>query len=93
MHHANRAERIAQARAGGISATCYPSRRLRALAFAKHGPGMAANIYSMVQDAEAIAGLAKILDEAMTDCTSKDGRLDLKDVAAHVIKHMRENQR
>lgn len=93
MHHANRVQRMAEARAGGMSATCYPTKRLRALAFAKHGPGMAASIYSMVQDAEAVAALAKILDQAMTECTSTDGRLDLKDVAAHVITHMRENQR
>lgn len=89
----SRAQRRAEAAAGNMSATLYPTRRLRALAFAKHGPGMAANIHTMVQDAEAVAGLAKILDMAMTDCVTKDGRLDLKDVAAYVIKHMRENQR
>lgn len=93
MHHANRAQRRAEAAAGSMSAVCRPTSRLRALAFAKHGPGMAANIHSMVQDAEAVAGLAKILDEAMTQCTTSDGRLDLKDVSAYVIKVMRENQR
>ena len=78
---------------GKLSATCYPTARMRALAFCKHGPKMAANIHTMVEDATAVAALAKILDQAMTECTSKDGRLDLKDVAARVIIVMRENQK
>lgn len=45
----------------------------------------------MLDDEAAVSALAKVLDEAMARSVSKDGRLDLKDMAAHVLRKMRED--
>ena len=75
-----------------ISGVARPSRKLRRMAEVLHGRRMADAIDSMVEDTTAINAMAGLLDRAMTEHTTKDGRLDLREVAMYVIREMRRNQ-
>lgn len=69
------------------------------------GPGMRARLTSLglvpnaqtigrvMEDIVAVDALARILTEAIDASTTKDGRLDTKDVAAFVLRRMKEHQR
>ena len=46
-----------------------------------------------MDDMVAVDALAKLLDRALNACTSKDGRLDLRDTAAFVLREIRECNR
>ena len=53
----------------------------------------ALNISRTLAALDAVDTFAALLDEAMTKCTNGAGHLDLKDMAAHVLKRMSEAQR
>lgn len=76
-----------------IAGRCRPTPRLQRLATVLHGPQFATSINLMVEDSIAVNALAELLDRAMTACTTKDGRLDLREMAMFVIKEMRGAQR
>lgn len=48
---------------------------------------------ALVEREDAIHGLAALLTQAMETCQTSDGRVDMKDVAAHVLTVMGRNQR
>ena len=76
-----------------VSGVARPSRRLRMMAKVLHGNKMSEAIDSMMVDATMINALAGMIDRALIKGTSKDGRIDLKDTAMHLIQEMRNNQR
>jgi hypothetical protein len=76
-----------------ISGVARPTRRMTALATALHGPRMAASIDSMLEDAVAVDALAGAIDRALIAGTSRDGRIDLKETAIHLIREMRRSQK
>ncbi len=47
----------------------------------------------VLANATAIDSLARLLTEAIETRRSKDGRIDMRDVAAHVLAQMAHNQR
>jgi hypothetical protein len=75
-----------------ISGVARPSRKLRRMAAALHGNRMADAIDSMVEDAKVVDALAGAIDRALLHATSKDGRIDLKEAALHMLGEMRRNQ-
>lgn len=79
-------------RVAHISGVARPSPRLRRMAAVLHGSRMANAIESMVEDTKAVDALAALLDRAMTTHVTKDGRLDLREVALFVIREMRSHQ-
>ncbi len=56
-------------------------------------PREAIYIQDAINDLGAVDVFAQLLDEAMTATTTTDGRLDLKDMAAFILKRMKENQK
>ncbi len=76
-----------------ISGIAYPTKRLRTLAIALHGIDFANSIGSMVDDAVAVNALAEALDRAFEAGLSKDGRIDLKVAAVHLIGELRRSQK
>ena len=74
------------------AATLKPSRRLRRMALALHGPGFLGSIADMTRDAVAVEALAAALDRALNAALSKDGRLDLRVAAEHLLGEMKRNQ-
>lgn len=46
-----------------------------------------------MDDMVSVDALAKLLDRAMGMATSKDGRLDLRDMAAFMLREIREANR
>lgn len=51
------------------------------------------NIAAMLDDVVAVDALAQLLDEGMGVVVAKDGRLDTKDLAAFLLRRIREHQR
>ena len=76
-----------------ISGVARPSDGLRRIATVLHGPSFAASIDSMLEDALAVNALAEAIDRALIHGTSKDGRIDLRETAMHLIREMRGSQR
>jgi hypothetical protein len=63
-------------------------RRLGAL----HGEQKVENVARVLDELTAVDSLAVLLTEGINTVTAKDGRLDTKDLAAFVLKRMKENQ-
>lgn len=59
----------------------------RAAAILRRGHSMA-ELMAMVEHENAIDALARILDVGFEKGLSSDGRLDLREVAAHVLKEV-----
>ncbi len=78
---------------GNIGGVARPTRKLRARLETLYGRGFVLRMDRVVEDATTIDALAKVLDKAMTESVTSDGRLDLRDVAARILVEMRGNQR
>jgi hypothetical protein len=76
-----------------ISGVAYPTRRMRGLATALHGPKFALSIDSMLEEAGAVNALAEAMEKSLEAALSKDGRVDMKNAAIHLIRLMRNNQK
>ena len=74
---------------GNMRARLQPTEALKR----RLGTRAAANIDAMLDGAEAVDSLAGLLDRAITDCLTADGRVDMKDVAHYVLKELRRNQK
>jgi hypothetical protein len=48
---------------------------------------------ALLDDLTNVDGLARLLDKSMTACTKGDGNLDLRELAAHMLRTLMENQR
>lgn len=51
------------------------------------------NITKLLDDVVAVDALAGVLTRGIEAVTTSDGRLDTKDLAAFVLRQIRENQR
>lgn len=76
-----------------ISGIAYPSPKILALATSIHGRGVAKRLSQIMDDTVAVDALARLLTEAIEKKTTKDGRIDMRDVAAHVLSEMKGNPR
>ena len=73
-------------------ATIHPTAACEALAGKVYGPGLRPSMVRMMDDIVAVNALAKVLDRGLEECTRKaDGFLDTKDLAAFVLRFIREN--
>ena len=58
-----------------------------------HGVGSPSRVDQIMEDEVAVNALAGLLTRAIESCQAKDGRLDMRDVAAYVLREMKRNQR
>ena len=56
-------------------------------------PKATANVCAALDDLVSVDALAGLLDEGIGKTLAADGRLDLKDLAAFVLRRMKENQK
>lgn len=77
----------------GLRGIARPTRKLKAQLEMLHGRRFVERMDRVVEDATAIDALARVLTEAMERNLSKDGRVDMRDVAAHVLAEMKRHQR
>jgi hypothetical protein len=47
----------------------------------------------ILEDTDAVEGLARVLTQGIESVMTKDGRLDTKDLAAYVLAELQRNQR
>lgn len=78
---------------GNLRGVARPTRKLRARLEMIHGRGFVERMDRVVEDETAIDALARLLTEAIEKNQTRDGRVDMKDVAAHVLAEMRRNPR
>lgn len=80
--------------AEGITCQMRPSDALlRQLGKLGHvDPRAAINVKAALDDLVSVDALAALLDEAIGKTITTDGRMDLKDVAAFVLRRMKEHQ-
>ncbi len=52
-----------------------------------------ASVEAALDDFVSVDALARLLTEGIDKVTTKDGRLDTKELAAFVLRHMREDGR
>lgn len=78
---------------GNLRGIARPTRKLKARLEMLHGKNFVERMDRIVEDTTAIDALACLLTEAMEKNMTKDGRVDMKDVAAHVLAEMKRNQR
>lgn len=69
-----------------------PSRALRRQLANGHG-GNPKRVDALLGEIEAVEGLARVLDQGIAKVTTKDGRLDCRELAAYVLVEIRRNQR
>lgn len=74
-----------------ISGIAQPTDKVRRAAEILHGPRVAARMDQVMDDEIAVRALAGILTRAMETQQSKDGRIDMRDVAAYVLAEMRRH--
>ena len=77
---------------GSLSGVARPSRFMRRLA-GQFGTTHLTSIDSMIEDAVMVNGVAAAMERALVAGTSKDGKVDMKTAAIHLIREMRKNQR
>lgn len=56
-------------------------------------PRKAIDIGKALDDLVSVDALAALLDEGIGKTVTKDGRLDMKDLAAFILRRMKENQK
>lgn len=78
---------------GNLRGIARPTRRLKAQLEVLHGKHFVERMDRVVEDVITIDALAKVLDQAMEKSVTKDGRMDLRDVAAYVLAEMKRMQR
>lgn len=78
---------------GNLAGVARPTRKMRRQMSLMHGHATVERLDRIVEDVTAIDALARLLTEAMEKCQTKDGRVDMKDVAAHVLGEMKRHQR
>jgi hypothetical protein len=78
---------------GRLSGVAHPTPALLRKLGRMYGPAPVPDLPRVLDDLVAVDALAGLLDRAMAAHTTKDGRLDLRDVAAFVLKEIKENQR
>ncbi len=62
----------------------------------KHVPipiARSGSVYKVMERIEAVDGLARLIDEAMTENTTSDGRLDLRAMASYMLDKLEKNQK
>jgi hypothetical protein len=74
-----------------ISARLLPAPKIRAAALILNGPQSVARLDRILEDETAIDALSRLLTEAIEKRQAKDGRIDMRDVAAHVLAEMKRN--
>jgi len=57
-----------------------------------HGTGASLSLKQAMEDTASIDGLSVVLTRGIEQCTTKDGRLDTRDLAAYLLKIMGNNQ-
>jgi len=75
-----------------LSGVAHPTRKMRALLKLARDDVNPRLLDGVVEDSVAIDSFARLLTEAMEKCQTKDGRVDMKDVAAFVLGEMRKHQ-
>lgn len=70
-----------------------PSRALRAHIGKLYGSNMELAVDSLLSDTEAIDTFAGLLTQSIERNQAKDGRIDMRMVAADIIAEMRRNQK
>lgn len=78
---------------GGLSGHALPSDALKARLGSLYSEKKVTDVDKMIDDLVAVDAFARLLTEAMETCQTKDGRLDTKDVAAFVLRRMKESPR
>lgn len=79
---------------GNLRGVGRPSAALRRMIAGLHGGTVPqVTLDEVIDDAVAVDTLAKLLDQAMTESTTADGRLDLREVAVKILRTMKDNQR
>lgn len=68
-----------------------PVGKMLKVAMLLHGPDMAVRLDKVMEDEVAVNALACLLTEQIEKHTTKDGRVDMRDVAAGVLLHMRRS--
>jgi hypothetical protein len=68
-----------------------PSRRLTGQIGRLYGPKAVERFDQIMDDVVAVDALARLLTEAIERNTTKDGRIDMKDVASHVLGEMKRH--
>jgi len=84
---------VASERVGNLSGVARPSRALRKILGDLSTGQKPIIIDHVIDSAVAVDVVAKLLTRTMEECTTADGRVDMKDVAARVLRVMQENQR
>jgi len=85
---------MSEQRIGQLAGVARPTRRFRAMmALAGNDMRGVASLESALDGVEAIDALAKLLTEAMNAKVTADGRVDMRDVAAHVLGEMKRHPR
>jgi hypothetical protein len=75
-----------------IRAHLQPSRKMRRMAQAVHGASFASSMNSMLNDAAIVNAVAGAMERALQAGTNKDGKVDMREAAMHLIAEMRRNQ-
>jgi hypothetical protein len=78
---------------GNLRGVARPTRKLRARLEMIHGRGFVERMDRVMEDEAAIDAFSRLLTEAVEKNTSKDGRVDMKDVAAFVLAEMKRHPR
>lgn len=78
---------------GNIRGVARPTRKLRAQLETLYGKKCVERMDQIVEDVTAIDAFARLLTEAMEKKMTKDGRVDMKDVAAYVLAEMKRHPR
>lgn len=76
---------------GSLSGVARPTEKMRRQMRMMRGPRAAAQLDQILEDTVAIDALARLLTEALEKCQTKDGRVDMRDVAVHVLREMRRH--
>ena len=76
-----------------LSGHARPSESLRRQLGIIHGPKAVVRMDELLNDAQAIESLAKLLKVSFEKSVKKDGRVDWRDVSALVLAEMKANQR
>lgn len=80
--------------AGNLSGVAHPSAHLRRMVGQLYeGRSPPTLVDRIADDALAIEKFAGLLTESIEKCVTQDGRVDMRDVAAYVLRVMRDNQR
>ncbi len=58
-----------------------------------HPEGTSLNLARVLDETEAVEGLARCLTQGIDKVTTKDGRLDTRELAAFVLREMARNQK